>query len=97
MSIEADETINIERERQERFAELAAELGSEGLARFRPGTFGCHELLDRTALLAGEIERLLINHPACAQDPTWYALAREAATALNELYQRIGARHLDAD
>jgi hypothetical protein len=30
-------------------------------------------------------------------NPEWYLLAEQAAAALRELYQRIGAEHLEAE
>jgi hypothetical protein len=63
------------------------------LEAFKPGTFGCHELLDRTSLVADMIERFVLSHPACAQNPNWYALAEQATACLRDLYQRIGAEH----
>jgi len=59
-----------------------------------PGSFGCHELLDRTAMLGDSVEEYILDHPSCVQNPEWYALADQAVTALRELYQRIGAEHL---
>jgi hypothetical protein len=39
-----------------------------GLEEFLPGTFGCHELLDRTILLAEQVEKSILSHPACIQN-----------------------------
>lgn len=64
---------------------------------FRPGTPGCHELLDRTSLLSDMVERYLLDHPACSSNPGWHALAEQAAASLRELYQQVGAEHLSAD
>ena len=63
--------------------------------RFQPGSFGCHELLDRTALVSDLLQRYVLAHPACALNPDWYALANQAAAVLCELYQRIGAAHMN--
>ena len=57
----------------------------------------CHELLDRTALLSDLLERHLLGHPACVANPGWYRLAEQAAAALRELYQQVGAEHLAGD
>ncbi len=84
----------IERERARQADELAAESGPSWADEFRPGTAGCHELLDRTALLSDLLERHLLGHPACVANPGWYQLAEQAAAALRELYQQIGAEHL---
>ena len=32
---------------------------------YRPGSAGCHELLDRAALFTDMLERHLLAHPAC--------------------------------
>ena len=83
--------------REERIADLAAEAGPDWAADFRPGTFGCHELLDRTNGIADRIEAEILSHPACVQNPEWFALAEQAAATLCELYQRIGAEHLSRE
>jgi hypothetical protein len=77
---------------------FAAALGGHimSVSEYKPGSFGCHELLDRTSLLANQIETWLLDHPACLDRPEFYALAERAASALHELYQRIGEVHLDA-
>ena len=77
--------------------ELATDSGSAWADGFRPGTSGCHELMDRASMLADMLERHLLTHPACVAEPEWYALADHSATALRELYQQVGAKHLAAD
>jgi hypothetical protein len=62
----------------------------------KPGSFGCHELLDRTALAADLVERYVLTHPACVRNPDWHRLAEKAADALHELYQQVGAAHASA-
>jgi hypothetical protein len=42
-------------------------------------------------------EPFIVSHPACVQNPEWYALARQAAEALHILYQKVGAAHLKGD
>ena len=64
---------------------------------FRPGTSGCHELMDRASMLVDMLERHMLTHPACVADPAWYALADRATTALRELYQQVADEHLAAD
>ena len=73
--------------------EYLAEVQDE-LTQNEPGSFGCHELLDRTHLLVEMVERQVASHAACVQNPEWFALANQAMTALNELYQAVGAEHL---
>lgn len=88
---------DVEQERQQRVAELNTESGANWAEQFKPGSFGCHELLDRTILAGDIVEEHVLSHPACIHDPEWYALAEQAVAALRELYQRIGAKHLDAE
>jgi hypothetical protein len=64
---------------------------------YRPGSAGCHELLDRAALVSDILERHVLAHPACVAHPEWYLLAEQAAAALRALYQQVGAEHLAAD
>ncbi len=97
MDTSAANTHEAEQARQEKATELNAEQGADWADDCRPGSFGCHELLDRTSLLAENLEQYVLSHPACVAHAEWYALADQAATALQELYQRIGAAHVDAD
>jgi len=99
MSIETESlhTAEAEQDREDRARELTADSGDDWIADNCPGSFGCHELLDRAALLAQVVESQLLSHPACVARPEWYRLVREAVTALNELYQAVGAEHLSAD
>ena len=87
----------IEQERLRQAAELASDSGKDWAAAYSPGSFGCHELLDRTALLAGQIEQQIQTHPACVANAEWFLLAEQAGAALRELYQQIGAEHLAID
>lgn len=81
----------IEQDRQQILSDVAADQGPNWSEQFQPGSFGCHELLDRTALVSDLLQRYILTHPACALQPDWYALADQAAAALCELYQQIGA------
>jgi len=94
MNVGADPSIEVEKERQHPTDELTAEHGSEWEAQYRPGSFGCHELLDRTSLLTDQLERSILAHPSCIRNAEWYALAARAVESLHELYQRVGAEHL---
>jgi hypothetical protein len=97
MDTSAGNTSEVEQTRHERAMELNAEQGADWAEGYRPGSFGCHELLDRLSLFANNLEQYVLSHPACVAHAEWYALADQAATALQELYQRIGAAHLDTD
>ncbi len=83
-----------EQERQRQAAELEAEQGANWAAQCGPGSFGCHELLDRTSMLGDMLEQYVLEHPACVANPQWYELATQAVTALRELYQQVGAVHV---
>src|SRR5437868_5843522 len=87
----------VEQDRLRQASELAAESGEGWAAAYLPGSSGCHELLDRAALLSEMLERYLLVHPACVANPEWYLLAEQAAGALRELYQQIGAQHLGGE
>jgi len=88
---------NFEHDRLQQASDLADESGPGGADEYRPGSFGCHELLDRTALVADLVDQHLLAHPACVANPAWYKLAEQVVNALHELYQKIGAEHLQAE
>jgi len=85
---------SVEEDRLEREDSLRSDGGDVWAENYQPGTLGCHELLDRTSILAAHLDEQLLSHPACVHNPAWFALAHQAATALNDLYQKIGAEHL---
>jgi len=91
------EISDVEREREELLEELTSDHGSDWAEQYGPASFGCHELLDRTALIADMVESHLVEHPACVGNRDWFLLAHQAAAALHELYQRVGAAHLIDD
>jgi hypothetical protein len=93
MSLETDRSNETERQRLQRMRELTAELGTDWEKQFAPGSFGCHELLDRTSLVLKMIEEFIANHPSCIGNAEWYALAEQAAEALGSLYQQVGSEH----
>lgn len=63
------------------------------LDRFAPGSFGCHELLDRLDMVTEILAEYVLNHPACLANPEWYAEADTAVTILCSLYQKVGQDH----
>ncbi len=97
MNVESMIPQEVEQDRRKAASELAADSGEDWPKEYRPGSAGCHELLDRTALFADMLERHLVAHPACIARPEWYLLAEQAASALRRLYQEIGAEHLAED
>lgn len=90
-------SLEIELRRQEAVNAMIAEYGPEWAEQYVPGTFGCHELLDRVICAAETVEEYVLSHPACAQNRAWYALAEHAVTTLNQLYEKISAEHLEED
>jgi hypothetical protein len=97
MSVNSLSPHEIEQDRQRRARELSAESGDDWAEGYQPGSAGCHELLDRAALIADMLERHVLDHPACVARPDWYLLANQAVTSLHELYQQVGAEHLSAE
>ncbi len=95
MERQISKVLDTEQERQQLLDELIADHGPQWVEQYKAGSFGCHELLDRTALVADTVERYVLAHPACVQHKDWFALAEQAVTALRELYQRVGEAHLD--
>src|SRR6266446_4485198 len=89
----ADELL-IDQEWQEHRAVMAEELEPGWETRYQPGSFGCHELLDRVSLLGDFVQEQVAGHPSCALRAEWHRLAMQAAEALRDLYQKVGAEHL---
>lgn len=90
-------TFNLEEDRRQALDDLIAENGEKWLKQYEPGSNGCHELLDRTSLVADLLERNILWHPASVQNEEWFALAEQALASLQELYQRIGEAHLGTE
>ena len=65
MSSENERLAEIEEDRQLQIEEMVAERGEQWVQEYSPGSFGCHELLDRTSLAANQIEANILSHPAC--------------------------------
>ena len=95
MDKQATKLLDTEQERQQLVEEMNEDLGPGWSDKYKPGSFGCHELLDRTSLVADTVEHYILSHPACIQNKDWFALADGAVAALRELYQQIGDEHLD--
>jgi hypothetical protein len=85
---------NVNTEWEAHLASVQSEQDPGWEERYRPGSYGCHELLDRVLMLGDLVESQLLEHPACALNEEWYSRAVQAAETLRELYQRIGAAHL---
>jgi hypothetical protein len=97
MGAQVPKSTDVEQDRQQRLEELREDYGLDWVGQYKPGSFGCHELLDRTAMAVDLVESQLLSHPACAQNAEWYALAEQAFSALHNLYQKIGEAHLDVE
>ena len=67
----------------------------DNISEHAPGTFSCHEALDRTALIQQLVDGLG-KHQAILQNPVWRALAERATDSLQELYNEIATVHLGA-
>jgi hypothetical protein len=96
MNVQSQNPHDVERDRLRLFQELSAVSGEKWTEAYQPGSAGCHELLDRTALVGDMLERHVLAHPACVARPEWYLLAEQAAEALRELCQQVGTGHLAA-
>lgn len=86
-----DET---EKDRLHQIEELNLDKGTDWREEFKPGSLGCHELLDRASIVLNLVDQQLLSHPACVASPEWFALARQAFDALFELHQSVGNLHL---
>ena len=75
--------------------EWNAENSLQQLTTFGVGSFGCHELFDRTFMVASMLDDFVLTHPACINNPEWFALAKQSLDLLYKMYQEIGAVHLD--
>ena len=87
---------DLEAQRLHQTQELVQKHGSsheELKERYRSG-YGIHEVMDRSFLLAENIEAYLMEHPGVALDPKMYQLAVLANALLNQLYQEAG-RHAE--
>ena len=66
----------------------------ERMKNFGPGSFGCHEVLDRASIITNLVGDWLLEHPSIVLNAEWFRLADEAQTKLMNLYQAIGTKHL---
>lgn len=64
-------------------------------ANYAPGSHGCHEALHMAAFVLDVIDRELVEHPAIKHTPKYRKLAVAGLDAIYELYQAIGADHLE--
>jgi hypothetical protein len=97
MNPQAAKVPETDEDRREIIDEMIAECGPTWVEGYKPRSYGCHELLDRTSMLADMVEQFVLTHPSCALNPEWYALAEQAVACLRDLYQRVGAEHLNSE
>jgi hypothetical protein len=71
--------------RRQLIADTEGEVGERWREQYLPGSAGCHELLDRTALVLDLLDRYIVEHPACFEKEAWFELAAEAARLLQTL------------
>lgn len=86
---------DFEQERLDAIADWQGAVGQDqSIDEFVPGSLGCHEALHMASFLTNAVDEELAGHPAILRNSEWYALARTAANALADLYQKIGGEHL---
>lgn len=63
---------------------------------FKEGSYGFHELLDRTGLITDTFEKFVIEHTSLyvAKNKKIKTKAHKILTLLWDLYQEIGESHL---
>ena len=62
--------------------------------RYKPGTFGCHELLDRISIMQ-QLWDMIEQHPAAVYNgDEWHEKVQKISDAIADLYQAVGAKHL---
>lgn len=83
-----------EKERTDLLAELYTNSLPEGPVT--PGSHGMHEALHATSILLDSVDRHIMSHQAILESPEFFRLAHEGHTALFNLYQAIGAAHVEA-
>lgn len=94
--VTAGEAAELERDRLEAIARRDEEAADpDWRDAGAPGTPGCHEALHLAHVFVGLIDRELLNHPAVLLNPDWYARVSRACGELADLYQAIGAEHLE--
>ena len=60
----------------------------------RPGTFSYHEALHTTSIMMDSVGNHILEHPAILMDREAFAQAYKAHSALFNLYQYLGEKHL---
>jgi len=86
---------------KERLDALAAVFNEEndGMKRedYAAGTWGCHEAMFAAHMLADDVTRKLVDHPAVLLRPEWHRRAYRIFEALEDLGRSITREHLGRD
>lgn len=61
--------------------------------RYKPGSYGCHELVDRIYVLYDTLDSKVLDHPSIDFVEGWRELAQEAFDKLMELYRIVAIKH----
>lgn len=71
------------------------ELKNDGyvIKHFVPGSYGCHEALDRVHMFVNMLDSNLADHPSIKMNDEWLGMVENAIEILADLYQKIGAKH----
>lgn len=64
--------------------------------KFKPGTHGFFELLDRSMILYENFELYCLGHPTTALDKELYERAYKISSALLDFYQAVALKDFDA-
>ncbi len=88
---------NVTETRRQELVQELDESEADWRDHYKAASFGCHELLDRTAFVCDSLEQLIHSHPACVCRPEWFTLADRALMALIDLYDSIAAEHLPVE
>lgn len=62
-----------------------------------PGSYGCHELMDRVSLIRDLFGATVEAHPGLMNFPEWEAASDAAGEALFRLHNLIAEKHLAAE
>jgi len=62
---------------------------------FGKNTFGCHEAVDRSFMVAENWEHYVQNHPAILMDPEIYRMSKIVSSMMYEVYNSISTKDID--
>ena len=70
-------------------------LNAEFTRNCQPGSYACHEILEDSSNIMNDIH-ILLDKDSIIANPEWFKMVHQAGTLIFNLYQEIGAVHLDA-